>query len=89
MKRTMLLAALFAAVGCGGELKPPPLPEPPKPLTVEEWNALPVVEKYDGETLDRLRIDNPALKSEAGWDKFFQEVVIPQRRIDVPPVTTN
>lgn len=87
MKRILLAAALVAVVGCGGELKPPPLPEPLQPLSVEEWKTLPALEKYDGETLDRLRIDNPDLKSDAFWDKFFQEVVVPSRKIDVPPPT--
>ena len=88
MKRIqlLLLAAACAGAGCGSEPSPvSPLPDP-GPLTVEEWRQLPIEEKYDDGTFQRLKKHNPKLASRRLWDKFMREVVIPERKRDIPGV---
>ena len=55
-----------------------------EPLSIEVWNTMDVDTKYEFETLEHLRSSDPKLKSEAQWNRFMKEVVVPQRRIDIP-----
>jgi len=62
----------------------PKIVDPPSrsPLTMEAWEGMPFSQKYDGATLDRLRMADPKLKSDRAWHKFMKEVVIPAREKD-------
>ncbi|RCS49435.1 hypothetical protein DTL42_12985 [Bremerella cremea] len=53
-------------------------------LTVETWKTLPIPEKYDGATLERLRMHDDKLKSERAWKKFMHDVIGPEMRTDLP-----
>ena len=84
--RVYLLATVLICVttlGCG-ESKPKPLPGPAPPLTVADWKVLPVEEKYDEATFERLRKQDPKLNTPREWDRFMMEVVMPERRQDIP-----
>lgn len=73
--------ALTSLLACGKDSEKPKLLPEPTPLTVEEWKPLPFFEKFDGATLERLRMHDEKLrKSERAWSKFMREVVIPERQ---------
>lgn len=78
------IAGLAFTVGCGGEAPPPGNPPPPTALSLAEWKTLPIPDKYDGGTLDRLRMHDPALASDQAWDAFMRKEVIPERMKDIP-----
>lgn len=86
--RACVLAAVIGCglAGCGGSVpQQTPRDLPPRaPLSVEEWKQLPVSEKYDAASFERLRLHDPRLKSERAWDKFMAEVVVPERKKDIP-----
>lgn len=71
-------------VGCGGEMTPPTTPPAPTPLSVAEWRELPVGEKYDEATFDRLKLQDPKLKEDRNWARFMAETVVPERKKDLP-----
>lgn len=76
------LLALGGASGCGSA---DPVPTgPPPPLTVEAWKILPVEEKYDPGTFERLKDGDPKLHSPQAWNRFMAEVVVPERKKDIP-----
>lgn len=77
------LVLLTLATGC--QKSQPTIVEPsaPSALSVEEWHQLPVEEKYDPSSFERLRL-NPQLKSEAAWQKFFKGTVVVERKKDIP-----
>lgn len=88
MNRTLVVAALIGLAclaGCSEEPIPTASPEP-TPLTLEEWKELPIPEKWDGSSLDRLRMSDPKLKSERAWDAYMRQHVIPERKKDIPGV---
>lgn len=75
-----------ASWGCGTsvpEQVPVELPAP-TPLSVTQWKELPVAEKYDPTTFERLKLNDPKLQRKPAWDKFMEEVVVPERKKDVP-----
>lgn len=82
--RTLAFVMVLGVLGCDSGPETKPLPAPPGPLTLQEWKALPVQEKYDGATFDRLRKSDPKLRSDQAWDRFFRAVVIPERKKDLP-----
>ena len=89
--RLLTLLITVAALGCGNEATPPlPMPELPT-LTVEQWKALPVEEKYDEATFERLREADKSIRSDRAWQKFMKDVIVPERKIDIPgiPGQTN
>ena len=43
---------------------------PAPPVTLEQWQALPVDKKYLAEWLERLRHGDPKHKDEAEWESF-------------------
>lgn len=79
--RILLFTATLGFVGCGESPTPPP---PLAPLTVAEWKALPVAEKYNSEAIERLKLGDPALETPEGWEAFQKKVVIPARKKDFP-----
>lgn len=85
--RLLILLITVTAIGCGStELPPPQTPATLPPLTLEQWKTLPVEEKYDEGTFDRLRDADPSLKAHRAWQKFMKEVVVPERMIDIPGI---
>lgn len=77
---------LIFVTGCGVEVSPPQLPSELPALTLEQWKTLPVEEKYDDGTLQRLRAADEKLRSERAWQTFMKDVVMPERMIDIPLV---
>ena len=58
----VILSGVLFVLGCGGG----DVAEndgPPPQLTVEAWRELPIEEKYDEATFDRLKDADPQLKS--------------------------
>ncbi|WP_254507416.1 hypothetical protein [Anatilimnocola floriformis] len=87
--RTFLLISLLSLsaallTGCGGTPPPPPLPDAPTPLKLEEWRVLPIEVKYDGATFERLRMAEPQLQNDRAWQVWFNQNVIPERKKDIP-----
>jgi hypothetical protein len=79
------LACCGAFVGCGGAPQQTVIDLPPQePLTIEEWKSLPVDKKYENYAFERLRLGDPKLKSDAAWDAFMREVIVPERKKDIP-----
>ena len=79
----VVLGGVLFVLGCGGDV----VDEsngPPPPLTVEAWKELPIQEKYDAATFERLKDADPKLKSPREWDKFMRGVVVPERKVDIP-----
>ncbi len=79
----ILLGGVLLILGCGGEAVEN-TDGPPPPLTVEAWKELPIEEKYDASTFERLKDADPKLQSDREWDKFMRNVVIPERKVDIP-----
>ncbi|WP_437192711.1 hypothetical protein [Planctomicrobium sp. SH527] len=79
--RLCLIALLAWQIGCGQKAVEP-LPEPAPDLsqmklTLDVWNKIQDPEKYDRDTLRRLRKEEPSLKSNENWKTFHNTVVIP------------
>ncbi len=83
MKRIASPILLGLLMGCGGESNRN-VASDNEPLTVEAWKELEVIEKYEPETLERLKLNDPKLTKERNWNKFMRDVVVPERRIDIP-----
>jgi hypothetical protein len=77
-------ACLSLLTGCGRTQQAPQPIQPPTALTVAEWKTLPVDLKYDEATFDRLKLADPKLQTEAGWNEFMLKVIVPERKIDIP-----
>jgi hypothetical protein len=81
---SVLIAALvLGSTGCGGSGSRAP-ESPAAPLTVTDWKALPVDQKYTPETLERLKAGDPNLSTAEGWEAFQKNVVAPARKKDFP-----
>jgi hypothetical protein len=74
--RTVSLGLILLAAGCGS---PPPAAQE-KPLTVEQWKALPTQLKYEIDTLERLKQGTPKLQEPREWDRFTRDVVLPAKK---------
>jgi hypothetical protein len=86
--RCLVLTLGFACVGCGGA-EAPSVPSN-GPLTVEEWKRMDdMIMKYDPATFDRLKKGDPKLEKDAAWDNFMKTVVVPERKVDIPPRKYN
>ena len=73
----LLLALATGLTGCGGKTI-----EPPQPLTVAEWKAMPRQEKYTPETLERLKQGDPRLETPEGWEAFSRTTLKTARKKD-------
>jgi hypothetical protein len=78
MSRLVLLAVAFGLAGCGGK----PTAETPPPLTVADWKALPVDQKYTPEALERLKRGDPKLETPEGWEAFSRTALAEARKKD-------
>ena len=86
IRMMMLTLAMAAILGCRDETAEPAAPATLPTLSIEEWKKLPVEEKYDGGTFERLRDADKSLRPDRAWQKFMKEVVIPERKIDIPGI---
>lgn len=82
MKRIFILALFLVIAGCGKAKVEVATEE--QPLSVDEWKLLEVGEKYQPETLERLKVGDEELESERNWNRFMRDVVVPERRMDIP-----
>ncbi len=69
---------IVAPLGCNASTTP--TPDEQQPLTVEEWKNMPTEAKYQGATFERLKLGEPKLQDDRGWDKFQREVLLPARK---------
>jgi len=84
---TLFAALVFATVtGCGDKVTPPAPAPAATTLSLEDWRKLPVELKYDGDTLDRLRMNDPRLQNERAWQAYMMQNIIPERKKDIPGV---
>jgi hypothetical protein len=82
---TSFLSVAVLLGGCGGSAKPPVAAAPPPPLTLEEWKAIKDIDqKYDGSTLERLRLSDARLKDDRQWYAYEQRYILPERQRDLP-----
>lgn len=79
----MLLATVLIATGCQRS-DPQPSVSKTEPLSVERWRGLEPSVKYEFETLEFLRQCNSKLANERRWNKFVNDVVVPERQVDFP-----
>ncbi len=84
--RFLPLLIVSLGVGCGAASPPPTQPSTLPPLTMETWKSMPIEDKYDQGTFDRLREQDPKLKSDREWARFMKEVIVPERKIDIPGI---
>jgi hypothetical protein len=77
----LLLVLTAGVVGCGGQ---PQSAEPPAPLSVADWKTMPVDQKYQPETLERLKQGDPKLDTPEGWDAFSRSTLAENRKKDFP-----
>lgn len=78
----ILLAAPLS--GCGSQRTAETPAAAEGPVSVEQWRELPVEEKYQPETLERLRASDPELEDERAWSRMMRDVVVPARMQDLP-----
>ena len=83
MKPILLLVLLCAFAGCSRESETRMVLEN-QPLTIDAWKELEVADKYAPETLERLKRNEPTLEIEQNWNRFMRDVVVPERRKDIP-----
>lgn len=83
MKRVLFVVLFCVFAGCSGDPESP-LASTDGPISVEAWKQFEVVDKYAPETLDRLRLNNSKLRNERNWNRFMRDVVVPERRKDIP-----
>ena len=84
MKRTVLFLTLLGMFsGCSRQVDDG-LVQRNQPLSVEEWKQMDVSVKYAPETFARLKQSDSRLDEERAWDAFMKDVVVPQRKIDIP-----
>ena len=72
----------FGLVGCG--VKSDKHKAPQTPLTVAEWKLLPVEQKYDPDTIERLKQGDPTLETPEGWEAFNRTTLLQSRKKDFP-----
>ncbi|HAH48366.1 hypothetical protein [Gimesia sp.] len=91
----LLLLWPVVLTGCGGSDSgvqigvPSDVPTPP-PISLDEWDKMTDInQKYDVDTLDRLRASDPRLEKENAWDQFLTEVVVPKMKEEKPRPSQN
>jgi ABC-type glycerol-3-phosphate transport system substrate-binding protein len=80
MKRKLVILALVSVLGLAGCGQA--VPDGPEPVTVDQWKALPLGQKYTSEAFERLKEGNPDLQTPEGWEAFSRTTLMPARRRD-------
>ncbi|QEG16368.1 hypothetical protein [Gimesia maris] len=86
----LLLLWPVLLTGCGGsdsdvQIGVPSDVSTPPPISLDEWNQMTDInQKYDVDTLERLRASDPELESENAWNQFMKEVVMPKMKEEQP-----
>lgn len=80
----LLCMVLIGILACSPKNEASDLPPEGATLTVEQWKALPVSVKFDGETMERLRESDDKLKSGRAWKQFMETVVQPEAKKSKP-----
>ena len=86
---------LVVLTGCGSsdsevEIGKPSELAAPESLSLSEWKTISdLTLKYDSSTLEQLRASDPALKTNKAWDKFLNEVILPQMVKDKKAAEAN
>ena len=80
------LMLISLALGCGGSAALPAPPTTPTPLSLAEWKQLPIEEKYDGATFERLKLGDPRLQNDRAWNAFMRKEIVPERKKDIPGI---
>jgi len=83
MRLSALILISAMAAGCAGNSGAAKT-GPASPLTVAEWKTLPVDEKYEPATIERLKKADPNLETPEGWDAFNRSTLLPARKMDFP-----
>lgn len=74
----MICMLLIGIMACSQAPKESAEAERPEVLTVEAWKHLDPSIKFDGTTMEKLRMDNKQFHSSRAWSKFYKEVVRPE-----------
>ena len=83
MYRLIFVFAMLCFLGCGSN-GPNVSLDDNTPLTVQEWKDLDPLVKYNPSTFERIKEGNPKLKNKKAWDRFMVQVVVPERKKDIP-----
>jgi len=78
----LFVVVCLCAAGCGR--KTADFAVSLNPLSVNEWKAMPVEQKYEIESFERLKLGNPRLQRQQEWDQFSRTVIVPSRQRDLP-----
>lgn len=78
----MICMLLIGIMACSQAPKESAEVDRPEVLTVEAWKQLDPSIKFDGTTLEKLRMDNKQFRSSRAWSKFYQEEVRPEMAKD-------
>ena len=76
----LLLLMVCGASGCARKSAAAPKQEP---LSVEQWKALQPSQKYDVDTLERVKAGEPRFQDEEAWDQFVRAVMLPAKRREI------
>jgi hypothetical protein len=79
-----MILTLILSLGIGCQRGDSVLNPEDNPLTVEQWQGLPQSQKYEAPVYERLKAGNTALRDERAWYKFNREVIMPQKKRDLP-----
>jgi hypothetical protein len=77
--RVLFLCFVLTLTGCGRAA--PPSPEP---LLFGDWQSLPREQKYQTDTLERLKKSDPKYEALEVWDVFVRSTILPSRQRDFP-----
>ncbi|QDU73782.1 hypothetical protein Pan97_07820 [Bremerella volcania] len=78
----LICMLLIGIMACSQAPKDSAEADRPEVLTVEAWKQLDPSIKFDGTTLEKLRMDNKQFRSSRAWSKFYQEEIRPEMTKD-------
>ncbi len=75
---SFLSIGMASLAGCGKD--PPPGSLQQTPLTMDQWQQLPPEERYNIDSLERLKLGQPRLRDQRVWEQFTRKVLLPGKR---------
>ncbi len=81
----MICMMLIGVMACSPKPEESAETDRPEVLTVEAWRSLDPSIKFDGTTLEKLRMDNKEFRSSRAWSAFYQEEIRPQMDVTTTP----